>query len=101
MNATELMAKLVEIERAVDSAGLSRVHALALDAQEGVLQMEQQMMETLIENQRLLEYLEDGALDPEHLAELVDTHDDAAHSQFSTHLTAERARRKNRPFWIN
>lgn len=102
MNASNVLAKLVEIERAVDGAGLPRVRALAVDAQQLFLEIEQQLMETLIENQRLLEFLEDVALAPESLAEFVATHDgDTALAQLSPSFRMVRSPRKAGPFWIN
>jgi hypothetical protein len=102
MNAANVLAKLVEIERAVDGAGLPRVRALAIDAQQLLLEVEQQLMETLIENQRLLEFLEDVALAPESLAEFVASQDgDTILSQFSASVRMARNPRKAGPFWIN
>jgi len=103
MYAANLMAKLVEIERAVAGAGLTHVHTLALDAQQSLLQMEQQLMETLLENQRLLEFLEDAALSsPESLADFSAAQETGVtHTSISSGFGAEPARRKTRPFWIN
>jgi len=102
MDATNVLAKLVEIERAVDGAGLPQVRALAVDAQQLLLQVEQQMMETLIENQRLLEFLENVALAPESLADFVDARDgDAALGQFPPGIRMIRGPRKAGPYWIN
>jgi hypothetical protein len=102
MDATNLMAKLVEIERAVAGAGLAHVHTLALDAQQSLLHLEEQLMETLLENQRLLEFLQNGTLDPESLADFAAGQDgDANLSRFSSRFAADPARRKTRPYWIN
>lgn len=102
MYAANLMATLVEIERALAGAGLTHVHTLALDAQQSLLEMEQQLMEVLLENQRLLEFLEDAALtSPESLADFSSTHETGVGYSSLSGFTTEQGRRKTRPFWIN
>jgi hypothetical protein len=102
MNAADLIAKLVEIERASDSAGLTHLHHLALDAQQDFFRIEQQMMEVLLENQRLLECLEMSAYGFEFGAEPGTPADgDTVPGRWSARLVSDRTRRKLGPFWIN
>lgn len=102
MNTANLLAKLVEIERTADGAGFTRVRTMAIDAQQDALRMEQELMETLLENQRLLDCLEDASSGSEYLAEFAALQDgDAGHGEFSARLMVDRARRKSRSFWIN
>ncbi len=51
MNAGKVLAKLLEIERAVFRGDYLVVHALVVEAEECVLQMEREMLEALREHQ--------------------------------------------------
>jgi hypothetical protein len=102
MNAADLMTKLIEIERASDSAGLTRLRSLALDAQQDFLQLEQQLMESLLENQRLLECLEMGAYGFDSGTDLSLAADEGIDlRRGSARFAAERTPRKLGPYWIN
>jgi hypothetical protein len=58
MGAANLVKKLVEIERSVGNVRAIEVHALVLEAQGYVLEMQRQMIDTLRENTRLRERME-------------------------------------------
>lgn len=58
MNAADLMAKLVEIERVVGWTSPVNIRARVTEAEESLLQLEQQMIETLRENALLRERME-------------------------------------------
>lgn len=58
MGATDLVSKLMEIERAVGRVRALEVHGLVLEAQGYVLEIQRQMIETLRENARLRERME-------------------------------------------
>lgn len=58
MNAANLINKLMEIERAVGHARTAEVHAMVLEAQGCVLEMQREMIDTLRENGRLRERIE-------------------------------------------
>jgi hypothetical protein len=58
MIASDLMAKLVEIERAVGGTTSANIRAGVMGAEESLLQLEQQMAETLRENELLRERME-------------------------------------------
>lgn len=58
MGAANLIDKLVEIERAVGRTRTAEVHALVLEAQGCVLEIQRQVIETLRENARLRERME-------------------------------------------
>lgn len=56
MNAADLMAKLIQIERAVDGTNLP-VRAMAIEAEDSLLKLEQQLIESLRENELLRELI--------------------------------------------
>ena len=58
MTTADLIAKLVEIEQALGTTGSARARALLFEAEEAVLRLEQQMIETLRDNERLRERME-------------------------------------------
>lgn len=58
MNAANLVSKLMEIERAIGRATTADVHAMVLDAQGCVLEIQVQLIETMRENARLRERME-------------------------------------------
>jgi hypothetical protein len=58
MGAANLISKLMEIERAIGRARPVDVHALVLEAQSYVLEIQRQMIDTLRENARLRERME-------------------------------------------
>lgn len=58
MGATDLIQKLVAIERAVGKVNTAEVHSLVLEAQGYVLEIQRQMIDTLRENGRLRERME-------------------------------------------
>jgi hypothetical protein len=100
MNAADLIAKLVEIERAIGNADAPKVRAMVLEAEEVVLRFEQQTIETLRENKRLRDLMENCErsslfrLSRPRIAE-----DEAALMKLSAPLGAKRTRRD--PFTIN
>jgi len=96
MNA-DLMGKLVEIERAVASVGLTGVHAMVLDAEEAVFQFEEQMIKTLFENQRLRESLENGT----ERFDVPESSDSATFAELPGLFIAPGARREFGPFSNN
>jgi hypothetical protein len=58
MNAAKLMATLVELEALAGKGDPMAMRLMILDAQEGVLCLERQLMATLEINERLKEQLE-------------------------------------------
>jgi hypothetical protein len=56
MNAADLMDKLLEIERTVGNDPPTRVRALVIAAEESVLLIQEEMIETLRENELLRQY---------------------------------------------
>jgi regulator of replication initiation timing len=58
MNTAHLIAQLLNIEQAVGTLEPTRIRGLLFEAEESVLQIEQQMIELLLENDRLRERLE-------------------------------------------
>jgi hypothetical protein len=58
MSAANLVDKLVEIERAIGRATTADVHAMVLEAQGCVLDIQRQLIDTLRENARLRERME-------------------------------------------
>lgn len=96
MNAANLMAKLVQIERAVGGTNLA-VRAMVMEAEESVLQLEQQMIETLGENERLRERMENCERSSPSLFTEGEA-DDVV--ELSGPLGVKRIRRDN-PFTIN
>jgi len=58
MTAAILIAKLLEVEKSIGRAHHSTLRNMVLEAQGCVLEMEQQMIETLRENGRLRERME-------------------------------------------
>jgi hypothetical protein len=58
MNIADLITKLVEIERAIGKADSSKLREMVIDCEEEVLRVERQMIDTLGENGRLRERME-------------------------------------------
>lgn len=58
MNTAHLIAQLLEIERAIGTVDPTRVRGMLFEAEESVLQIEQQMIEVLLENENLRTRLE-------------------------------------------
>jgi hypothetical protein len=58
MSAANLVNKLMEIERSIGRATTADVHALVLEAQGCVLEIQRQIIDTLRENARLRERME-------------------------------------------
>ena len=58
MNTAHLISQLLEIEQAVGVMEPGRIRALLFEAEENVLRIEQQMIEILLENDRLRARLE-------------------------------------------
>jgi hypothetical protein len=96
MNAAELMAKLVEIERAVGWTNPVNIRAKVIEAEESLLQLEQQMIETLRENARLRERME--SCGRSYVSRI--TEDDADLMELSGPLGVRRIPR-DAPFTIN
>jgi len=63
MNTAHLIAQLLEIEQAIGALEPTRIRGLLFDAEESVLHIEQQMIELLLENERLRSRL-DSTQDP-------------------------------------
>jgi hypothetical protein len=59
MNAAELIAKLSEIERNAGKGDPVVVRAMVIEAQEGVLHAERELIATFRENERLRERMEE------------------------------------------
>ena len=83
MNAADLIGKLVEIERAVESMGLTGVHRMVQDAEEAVFQFE--------------ERVENGT----ECFDAAECSDSAAFEELSGLFMADRTRREFGPFSIN
>jgi hypothetical protein len=96
-NAADLMGKLVEIERAVESVGLTSVHKILLEAEEAVLQFEEHMIKTLFENQRLRESMENGT----ERFSAPECSDSVAFAELPGLFVSDRARREFGPFSNN
>jgi hypothetical protein len=58
MNTAHLIAKLLEIEQAIGKIEPARVRGMVFEAEESVLQIEQQMIDILIENESLRQRME-------------------------------------------
>ncbi len=97
MNAADLIGKLVEIERAVESMGLTGVHRMVQDAEEAVFQFEEHLIKTVFENQRLRERVENGT----ECFDAAECSDSAAFEELSGLFMADRTRREFGPFSIN
>lgn len=60
MNTAHLIAQLLKIERAIGTVDPTRVRGMLFEAEESVLQIEQQLIEVLLENENLRTRLENG-----------------------------------------
>lgn len=58
MNTADLIEKLLEIERTIENENPNTVRALVMAAEESVLFIEQEMIETLRENELLRQRME-------------------------------------------
>lgn len=96
MIASDLMSKLVEIERAVGGTTSANIRARVMGAEESLLQLEQQMAETLRENELLRERMEN--YERSYVSRI--TGDDADLMELSGPLGVRRIRRDD-PFMIN
>jgi hypothetical protein len=58
MTAADLMGKLLEIERSVGQMGFTNIRRLVMDAEDGLLEIERRVIQTLCDNQRLREVIQ-------------------------------------------
>jgi hypothetical protein len=58
MNTAHLIAQLLQIEQAVGKIDPARIRGMVFEAEESILQIEQQMIEILIENDSLRQRME-------------------------------------------
>jgi hypothetical protein len=87
MNAADLMAKLIQIERAVGGTH-PPVRAMAIEAEDSLLQLEQQLIESLRENELLRERMENC----ERFSQSRTVEDDGAPMELSGPLGVKRTR---------
>lgn len=59
MNAADIISRLIELEAAALKCDRSTIHALLLNVEEGILQLERLTIETLRENAGLREKIAD------------------------------------------
>jgi hypothetical protein len=58
MNTARLIAQLLEIEQAIGKVEPARIRGMVFEAEESILQIEQQLIEILIENESLRRRME-------------------------------------------
>jgi hypothetical protein len=58
MNTAHLIAQLLEIEQAIGKVDPARIRGMVFEAEESILQIEQQMIDILIENESLRQRME-------------------------------------------
>jgi hypothetical protein len=58
MNTAHLITQLLEIEKAVGKIDPARIRAMVFEAEESILQIEQQMIDLLLENDSLQQRLD-------------------------------------------
>lgn len=58
MNTAHLITQLLEIEKAVGKTDPARIRAMVFEAEESILQIEQQMIDLLLENDSLQQRLD-------------------------------------------
>jgi hypothetical protein len=58
MNTAHLITQLVEIEKAIGKIDPARIRSMVFEAEESILQIEQQMIDLLLENDSLQQRLD-------------------------------------------